>query len=173
LLYHGSWYQWIRYKSHANTEGKLMDFHRQLVGEDAPRSQPAVRQVLQCGQERVQPRLVQRRRYPVVPGGGLLPQHLAGVGGGRGWRCGGRTTPAPTPRCWRSSCRGCTPPCASSATQATTRRCAPRGESSASTWPACAIPRGRGGPRDPSLPGSPESLRRRRRTWPPARSCLA
>jgi hypothetical protein len=24
---------------------------------------------------------VRRRRYPVVPGGGLLPQHLAGVGG--------------------------------------------------------------------------------------------
>jgi hypothetical protein len=41
------------------------------VGEDAPRSQPAVRQVLQCGQERVQPRLVRRRRYPVVPGGGF------------------------------------------------------------------------------------------------------
>jgi hypothetical protein len=33
LLYHGDWYQWIRYKSHANTEGKLMarltEFHRQ------------------------------------------------------------------------------------------------------------------------------------------------
>jgi hypothetical protein len=51
------------------------------VGEDAPRGQPAVRQVLQRGQERVQPRLVRRRRYPVIPRGGLLPQHLAGVGG--------------------------------------------------------------------------------------------
>jgi hypothetical protein len=33
LLYHGGYYQWIRYKTHANTEGKLMarltDFHRQ------------------------------------------------------------------------------------------------------------------------------------------------
>jgi hypothetical protein len=52
-----------------------------VVGEDASRGQPAVRQVLQRGHERVQPRLVRGRRYPVVPGGGLLPQHLAGVGG--------------------------------------------------------------------------------------------
>jgi hypothetical protein len=33
LLYQGGYYQWIRYKSHANTEGKLMarltEFHRQ------------------------------------------------------------------------------------------------------------------------------------------------
>jgi hypothetical protein len=33
LLYHGGQYQWTRYKTHANTEGKLMarltDFHRQ------------------------------------------------------------------------------------------------------------------------------------------------
>jgi hypothetical protein len=33
LLYHGGLYQWIRYKTYANTEGKLMarlmDFHRQ------------------------------------------------------------------------------------------------------------------------------------------------
>jgi hypothetical protein len=33
LLYHGGWYQWIRYKSYASTEGKLMarltEFHRQ------------------------------------------------------------------------------------------------------------------------------------------------
>jgi hypothetical protein len=33
LLYHGGQYQWIRYKTHANTEGKLMarltEFHRQ------------------------------------------------------------------------------------------------------------------------------------------------
>jgi hypothetical protein len=65
------------------------------VGEDAPRGQPAVRQVLQRGQERVQPRLVRRRRHLVVPGGSLLPQHLAGVGGGRGRHCGGRTTRTP------------------------------------------------------------------------------
>jgi hypothetical protein len=51
------------------------------VGGDASRGQPAVRQVLQRGQERVQLRLVRGRRYPVVPGGDLLPQHLAGVGG--------------------------------------------------------------------------------------------
>jgi hypothetical protein len=51
------------------------------VGEDAPRSQPAIRQVLQRGLERVQPHLVRGRRYPVVPGDGLLPQHLAGLGG--------------------------------------------------------------------------------------------
>jgi hypothetical protein len=33
LLYQGGWYNWIRYKIHANTEGKLMgrltEFHRQ------------------------------------------------------------------------------------------------------------------------------------------------
>jgi hypothetical protein len=33
LSYQGGWYQWIGYKSHANTEGKLMarlmEFHRQ------------------------------------------------------------------------------------------------------------------------------------------------
>jgi hypothetical protein len=33
LLYQGGWYQWIRYKTYANTEGKLMarltEFHRQ------------------------------------------------------------------------------------------------------------------------------------------------
>jgi hypothetical protein len=33
LLYHGGYYQWIRYKSYGNTEGKLMarltEFHRQ------------------------------------------------------------------------------------------------------------------------------------------------
>jgi hypothetical protein len=33
LLYQGGYYQWIRYKIHANTEGKLMarltEFHRQ------------------------------------------------------------------------------------------------------------------------------------------------
>jgi hypothetical protein len=33
LLYEGGWYQWIRYKSHANTEGKhmarLTEFYRQ------------------------------------------------------------------------------------------------------------------------------------------------
>jgi hypothetical protein len=41
LLYHGGQYQWIRYKTYANTEGKLMarltDFHRQqLLGVAAP-----------------------------------------------------------------------------------------------------------------------------------------
>jgi hypothetical protein len=33
MLYQGGYYQWIRYKIHANTEGKLMawlmEFHRQ------------------------------------------------------------------------------------------------------------------------------------------------
>jgi hypothetical protein len=33
LLYQGGWYQWIRYKSHVNTEGKVMarltEFHSQ------------------------------------------------------------------------------------------------------------------------------------------------
>jgi hypothetical protein len=37
LLYHGGYYQWIRYKTYANTEGKLMarltDFHRQQPKE--------------------------------------------------------------------------------------------------------------------------------------------
>jgi hypothetical protein len=37
LLYQGGWYQWIRYKTHANTEGKLMarltEFHRQQAAE--------------------------------------------------------------------------------------------------------------------------------------------
>jgi hypothetical protein len=51
------------------------------VGEDTPRSQPAVRQLLQSGHKRVQPRLVLGRGHPVVPGGGPLPEHLAGVGG--------------------------------------------------------------------------------------------
>jgi hypothetical protein len=45
-----------------------------------PRS-AAVRQLLQRGHERVQPRLVRGRRHPVVPGGGPLLEHLAGVGG--------------------------------------------------------------------------------------------
>jgi hypothetical protein len=36
----------------------------------------------------------------------LRLQHLAGVGGGRHLRCGGRATPSPTPRCWTSSCTG-------------------------------------------------------------------
>jgi hypothetical protein len=51
------------------------------VGEDSPRGQPAVRQVLQRGHERVQPLLVRGRRHPVVPGDGLLPQHFVDVGG--------------------------------------------------------------------------------------------
>jgi hypothetical protein len=51
------------------------------VGEDASRGQPAVRQLLQRGHERVQPCLVLGRRHPVVPGGGPLPEHLAGVRG--------------------------------------------------------------------------------------------
>jgi hypothetical protein len=38
-------------------------------------------QPLQRGHERVQPRLVRGRGHPVVPGGGPLPEHLAGVGG--------------------------------------------------------------------------------------------
>jgi hypothetical protein len=40
LLYHGGQYQWIRYKTYANTEGKLMarltDFHRQHVSSSGP-----------------------------------------------------------------------------------------------------------------------------------------
>jgi hypothetical protein len=51
------------------------------VGENNLRSQPAARQVPQRSQERVQPRLVLGRGHPVVPGGGPLPEHLAGVGG--------------------------------------------------------------------------------------------
>jgi hypothetical protein len=107
---------------------------------------------------------VRGRRHPVVPGGGPLPEHLANVGGGRGRRCGGRTTPAPSPSCWRSSCRACTPPYARSALRLPSRRRAPHGESSAPTSAACVAPRGRGGLRDPSSRGSPESPRRRRRT---------
>jgi hypothetical protein len=82
------------------------------------------------------------RGHPVVPGGGLLPEHLAGVGG-EGWarRCGGRTTPAPSPSCWWSSCRGCTPPYARSALRAPSRQRAPRGESSAPTSAAYVAPR--------------------------------
>jgi hypothetical protein len=49
--------------------------------EDNFRSQPAARQIPQCVQERVQPLLVLGRRHPVVPGGGPLPEHQAGVGG--------------------------------------------------------------------------------------------
>jgi hypothetical protein len=51
------------------------------VGEDDFRSQPAARQIPQRGQEQVQPRLVLGRGDPVVPGGGPLPEHQAGVGG--------------------------------------------------------------------------------------------
>jgi hypothetical protein len=43
LLYQGGQYQWIRYKSHANTEGKLMarliEFHRQQRGGAAIRKE--------------------------------------------------------------------------------------------------------------------------------------
>jgi hypothetical protein len=51
------------------------------VGEDDFRGQPAARQIPQCGQERIQPPLVLERKHPVVPGGGPLPEHQAGVGG--------------------------------------------------------------------------------------------
>jgi hypothetical protein len=54
------------------------------IREDAPRGQPVVRQGLQHGQELIQPRLVRRRGHPMVPGVGLLHQHLAGVGGEAG-----------------------------------------------------------------------------------------
>jgi hypothetical protein len=47
LLYQGGQYQWIRYKSHANTEGKLMarliEFHRQQRGGAAIRKEWAIR----------------------------------------------------------------------------------------------------------------------------------
>jgi hypothetical protein len=49
--------------------------------EDRSRPQPSVRQVLQCGQERIQPRLVRGGGHAVMSGVGLLHQHLAGVGG--------------------------------------------------------------------------------------------
>jgi hypothetical protein len=97
------------------------------VREDRSRPQPGVRQVLQCGQERIQPRLVRGGGHAVVLGVSLLHQHLAGVGGGRRHRCGGRTTPTPTLSCWRSSCRGCKTPCMSPAERSTGHRRVPRG----------------------------------------------
>jgi hypothetical protein len=51
------------------------------MGEDDFRNQPTARQIPQRGQERVQPRLLLGRRHPVVPGGGPLSEHQAGVGG--------------------------------------------------------------------------------------------
>jgi hypothetical protein len=51
------------------------------VGEDDFRGQPAARQMPQRGQERFQPRLVLGRRHPMVPNGGTLLEHQAGVGG--------------------------------------------------------------------------------------------
>jgi hypothetical protein len=51
------------------------------VREDRSRPQPGIRQALQHGQERIQLRLVRGGRHIVVPGVGLLHQHLAGVGG--------------------------------------------------------------------------------------------
>jgi hypothetical protein len=56
------------------------------VREDRSRAKPGVRQALQRGQERVQPRLVRVGEDAVVPGVGLLLQNLAGVGGGRARR---------------------------------------------------------------------------------------
>jgi hypothetical protein len=73
------------------------------VRENRSHPQPGIRQALQRGQERIQPRLVRGGRHVVVLGVGLLLQHLAGVGGGRCRRCGGRTTPSPIPHCWMSS----------------------------------------------------------------------
>jgi hypothetical protein len=50
---------------------------------------------------------------------------------GRARRCGGRTTPAPIRRCWRSSCRECRVPCATPAARSTHCRRAPRDASAA------------------------------------------
>jgi hypothetical protein len=41
-----------------------------------------------------------------MPSVSLHLQYLAGVGGGRHRRCGGRTTPSPTPCCCSSLCTG-------------------------------------------------------------------
>jgi hypothetical protein len=54
-------------------------------------------------------------------------------GGDRARRCEGKTTPAPSLRCWSSSCRGCSRPCADPARRATCRWRAPRGGSSTPT----------------------------------------
>jgi hypothetical protein len=103
------------------------------------------------------------------PGVGLLPQNLASVGGGWARHCGGRTTPAPIPHCWKSSCRECKIPCATPIAKSTSRRRAPRGAPAAPVGRTCAAPRGRGGPRDPSLLGSLGTPHTRRRRWPPVR----
>jgi hypothetical protein len=62
----------------------------------------------------------------------------------RARRCGGKTTPAPTRHCLRSSCKGCRPPCTSPALRSSRRQRAPRCGSSAPAWWRCAAPRGRG-----------------------------
>jgi hypothetical protein len=56
-------------------------------------------------------------------------RHCRSRAAGQARRCGGRTTPAPTRRCWRSSCRGCRAPCVSPAPRSSHRRHAPRGGS--------------------------------------------
>jgi hypothetical protein len=51
------------------------------VREDRSRPQPGVSQVLKRSLEQIQSCLVRGGRHTVVPGVGLLHQHLAGVGG--------------------------------------------------------------------------------------------
>jgi hypothetical protein len=67
-----------------DAERPLHQRHDPLVveeGEDARRGQPARRQVLQRGQERVQPPPMLDRGHPMAPGVGLLSEHQTGVGG--------------------------------------------------------------------------------------------
>jgi hypothetical protein len=66
-------------RSHLPTRGTIRRWWR------LARTHPAVRQLLQRGHERVEPRLVRGRRHPVVPGGGTLKDRLGDRRGGSEW----------------------------------------------------------------------------------------
>jgi hypothetical protein len=68
------------------------------VGEDDLRSQPTARQIPQRGQKRVKPIPVLGRGHPVMPGGGSLPEHQAGVRGEAGLVVA-EIEPPPLPAC--------------------------------------------------------------------------
>jgi hypothetical protein len=74
LLYQGGQYQWIRYKSHANTEGKLMarlmEFHRQHACH-GPRPSRSQGELAWDGDSSCEAKTCRARWKLVVQGGDL------------------------------------------------------------------------------------------------------